>query len=321
MKLDPYNHKKRYLRWKEEIKEDGCVEGISKVNSDLTIKYVYDMEIGINVSAKSVKGPRSFIRLNNLKQRMIFMSKRFEEYYDIDDLTKLTETQVVGYFAKLRTGEIRKMNGGVYKSVIDFVQVFKSFWHWHMKVNKKQGIKILDITEELDCTKDKPEWVYLTESQVRKMCDKGKHKYKVLIMFLFDTGIRAPTELMNIKVSDFYDDFKELNIRNEIAKKGSFGRKIKLMLCSSLIKDFIEEKGFEKDDYVFQICPTVVNRYLKRLAKRLFGDEKTLAGQKYSDITMYDFRHCSCCYWLPRYKSESALKFRFGWKKSDKIHY
>ena len=249
------------------------------------------------------------------------MSKRFEEYYGIDDLTELTETQVVGYFAKLRTGEIRKMNGGVYKSVIDFVQVFKSFWHWHMKVNKKQGIKILDITEELDCTKDKPEWVYLTESPVRKMCDDGKHKYKVLIMFLFDTGIRAPTELMNIKVSDFYDNFKELNIRNEIAKKGSFGRKIKLMLCSSLIKDFIKEKGFEKDDYVFQICPTVVNRYLKRLAKRLFGDEKTLAGQKYSDITMYDFRHCSCCYWLPSYKSESALKFRFGWKKSDKIHY
>ena len=321
MKLDPYNHKERYLRWKEEIKEAGCVEGISKANSDLTIKYVYDMEIGINVSAKSVKGPRSFIRLNNLKQRMIFMSKRFEEYYGIDDLTKLTETQVVGYFAKLRTGEIRKMNGGVYKSVIDFVQVFKSFWHWHMKINKKQGIKIIDITEELDCTKDKPEWVYLTESQVRKMCDNGKHKYKVLIMFLFDTGIRAPTELMNIKVSDFYNDFKELSIRNEIAKKGSFGRKIKLMLCPSLIKDFIEEKGFEKDDYVFQICPTVVNRYLKRLAERLFGNEKTLAGQKYSDITMYDFRHCSCCYWLPRYKSESALKFRFGWKKSDKIHY
>src|SRR3989344_7536535 len=36
---------------------------------------------------------------------------------------------------------------------------------------------------------------------------------------------------------------------------------------------------------------------------------------------MYDFRHISCCYWLPRYKSESALKYRFGWKGSDKIHY
>jgi len=36
---------------------------------------------------------------------------------------------------------------------------------------------------------------------------------------------------------------------------------------------------------------------------------------------MYDFRHCSCCYWLPRYKSEAALKYRFGWKRSEKIHY
>jgi hypothetical protein len=24
---------------------------------------------------------------------------------------------------------------------------------------------------------------------------------------------------------------------------------------------------------------------------------------------------------LPRYKSESALKYRFGWKKNDQIHY
>lgn len=36
---------------------------------------------------------------------------------------------------------------------------------------------------------------------------------------------------------------------------------------------------------------------------------------------MYDFRHNSCCYWLNRYPTESGLKYRFGWKKSDKIHY
>jgi hypothetical protein len=50
-------------------------------------------------------------------------------------------------------------------------------------------------------------------------------------------------------------------------------------------------------------------------------DEISLAGQRYSQLTMYDFRHCACCYWLPRYKSESALKYRFGWRQSDKIHY
>ena len=53
----------------------------------------------------------------------------------------------------------------------------------------------------------------------------------------------------------------------------------------------------------------------------MLGDEISLAGEAYSSLTMYDFRHCACCYWLPRYKSESALKYRFGWKKSDKIHY
>jgi len=51
------------------------------------------------------------------------------------------------------------------------------------------------------------------------------------------------------------------------------------------------------------------------------GEGVSEAGELYSRLSMYDFRHCSCCYWLPRYKSESALKYRFGWKKSDKIHY
>ena len=36
---------------------------------------------------------------------------------------------------------------------------------------------------------------------------------------------------------------------------------------------------------------------------------------------MYDFRHNSVCYFLPRYKSENALMYRYGWKKSQMIHY
>ena len=64
-----------------------------------------------------------------------------------------------------------------------------------------------------------------------------------------------------------------------------------------------------------------MNKYLKRLAKNSFGEEARTAGEKYSELTLYEFRHCSCCNWLPRYKSESALKYRFGWKKSDQIHY
>jgi len=93
------------------------------------------------------------------------------------------------------------------------------------------------------------------------------------------------------------------------------------MLCSELIKEFVKNKKLDSNDYLFKISPAVTNQYLKNLAKKIFGDKVSPAGAKYSDLTMYDFRHNSCCYWLPKYKSESALKYRFGWKSSDKIHY
>ena len=93
------------------------------------------------------------------------------------------------------------------------------------------------------------------------------------------------------------------------------------MISSDIVKGYIKNEGLGKDDYLFDRKAQTMNQYLQRLAKRVLGDNESPAGQKYSELTMYDFRHCACCYWLPRYKSESALKYRFGWKKSDKIHY
>ena len=132
-------------------------------------------------------------------------------------------------------------------------------------------------------------------------------------------GVRAPSELINIKISDFHNDFKEVHIRDEISK--TFGRRIKLMLSSDLVKRYIRNEQLEAHDYLFTFKPSNVNRVIKNTAKKLFGDGVSPAGDLYSNLTLYDFRHCACCYWLPRYKSESALKYRFGWKKSDKIHY
>ncbi len=318
MKIDPYKHKEVFLKWKD--KTINGIDGISKPNSDIILQYISDMENGLNVSSKSVKGPRSYIRLNNLRQRMIFLAKSIEQHCSIN-LPDISEEQIIKFFNAMRNGTIKRIDGKCYQSVVDFIKPFKAFWHWHMKINKKKDIKIIDITEDIDASNPKPQWVYLSDEQVRKLCNNAKLEYKILIMFLYDTGIRSPGELINVKVSDIYEDFKKLNIRQEIVKKGSFGRKINLMLCSDLLKQYVKDKELQDNDQLFNISPSVVNQYLKRLAKRVFGDSISLAGEKYSNLTMYDFRHCSCCYWLPRYKSESALKYRFGWKKSDKIHY
>ncbi len=317
MKRSAIDHEERYLSWKENNKSR--INDISKLNSDIILKYINDMEYGLNIGKSSRKGGRSYNRLYNLQQRMVFVTKKFESVYGIQDLTKTEERHLHEFFTGMRTGVIKRVDGRTYKDPANFVKIFKAFWHWWQKVNRKKGVEIYDITQDLDTTVDKPKWVYLTEKQIKHLNNNAQYFYKILIMFLFDTGIRAPSELINIKVSDFQNNFKELAIRDEISK--TFGRRIKLMLSADTIRDYVKNESLEKDDYLFNKRPDTMNQYLQRLAKKVLGEEISPAGQKYSELTMYDFRHCSCCYWLPRYKSESALKYRFGWKKSDKIHY
>lgn len=317
MKRDDGIYEKRYLEWKAKCGKR--IPEITKANSDIILQYVNDMEYGLNIGRSSKKGGRSYNRLYNLQQRMLFLTKKLEKYYNIIDLRKIEERHLHEFFTGMRNGTIRRDDGKIYRDPANFVKIFKAFWHWHQKVNRKQGIEIYDITQDLDTSVQKPEWVYLTEEEIRLLYDNAIIYYQALIMFLFDTGIRAPSELRNIKISDLSPDFKELNIRDEISK--TFGRRIKLMLSSEIIKSHIKKEGLKGDDYLFNRKAQTMNKYLQRLAKRVLKDEKSPAGQKYTEITMYDFRHCSCCYWLPRYKSESALKYRFGWKKSDKIHY
>ncbi len=318
MKIDPYHHQQRYVAWKEKNRDR--IAGIGKVNSDAILQYLSDMENGLNISVKSAKGPRSYIRLNNLKQRMVFLAKQIRRHCRTD-LTAITEEQIVTFFNAMRNGTLPRRDGKPYRSVVDFVKPFKAFWHWHMKVHKRKGIDIPDITQDIDTSNPKPRWVYLTQEQVMQLCDHAKPEYKVLILFLYDTGLRSPVELINVRVFDLQEDCRKLDIREEIVKKGSFGRKINVMLCSEMIAQHIRQHNLQRGDYLFPISPAVVNQYLKRLAARVLGDGVSPAGKRYSELTLYDLRHCSCCYWLPRYKSESALKYRFGWKKSDKIHY
>jgi len=317
MKIDPYKHKERYLSWKEKVSNG--IPKISKENSDMILQYLNDMEKGLNVASVSIKGSRSYIRLNTLRDKLVFFAKRFKEIYKIEKILDISEEQLIAFFSDMKKGEVAKIDGKPYLSVDTYAKVFKAFWHWHQKINRKKGIEISDITLDLDTKQEKPNWVYLTEEQIKHLCDNAKFEYKVLIMFLFDSGIRSPTELINVKVSDLYNDFKELNIREEISK--TFGRRIKLMLSSQLLKQYVKMGGLSSQDALFDITPYTTNQYLKRLSKKLFGESVSPAGAKYSELTMYDFRHISCCYWLPRYKSESALKYRFGWKKSEKIHY
>ena len=55
MKIDPYKHKEKYLDWKEKVK-DG-IDGISKQNSDIILRYISDMENGLNTREYLIQFP------------------------------------------------------------------------------------------------------------------------------------------------------------------------------------------------------------------------------------------------------------------------
>ena len=321
MKRYDHIYQQKWLECKEKVFREG-LEGVSKENNEILLKFLKDMELGVNTGKGSRKGGRSPRRLTDLKGRLIFLAKKFEEKFKISDITKINEEQLYTFIGDMKSGVIKTHRNKNFRGSSTFARDFKAFWNWWVKINRKKGIAIPNIAEDLSShPEEKPDWVYLTEEQIRQLCESVDFKYKVLIMFIYDTGIRAPDELNNVRVSDISHDFKELNIRQEVAKKLSFGRRIKLMLCSDLIKEYIKIKNLKPDDYLFSIISASANKYLQRYSKNIFGTGMSKGGKPFHKLTLYHFRHCASCYWLPRYKSESALKYRFGWKNSDKIQY
>ncbi|MBU1975419.1 MAG: site-specific integrase [Nanoarchaeota archaeon] len=332
MNIDPHNHEQAYKNWKAG---GAKLDGIQTENAVLLRQYLNDMEIGANVSPVTKKGSRSYGRLRNLKSKLLSLTLVFEKELHILSLQELDnkELEILGLFKRMRDGEIlsRKNKGKPLKAVGTYVKTFKAFWHWYQRYQRKNGVDLKDITTDLDGRDAKPSFNYFTIEDVKKLCNEAKYEYKVLMMFLFDTGIRAPTELMNVKLSDLEWNLKTehytLNIREETSK--TFGRKIKLLLCSDILKEYIQKNKLKNQDYLFTKKHHIVNQYLKNLGYRVLNVGKIAEKQRGNrtevlvseGITMYDFRHGSACYWLPRYKSESALKYRFGWKKSDMIHY
>jgi len=304
--LDPYNHQKLYENWKKKPYNPY----VSKANNQIIKQYVFDMEIGKNISRHSQKGARSYTRLNHLRQKSFFIAELLEKYQKVKDITQVKEDNLHKLFDDMRKGKIKRLDGNVYTSVGDYVKIFKAFWHWYQIVNRKKGIEISDITLELDSSTEKePEFVYFTEEQLNEMIRIADDDMKVVMLFLYDTGMRV-TEMKNIKVSDFSDDYKSVTIRKETSK--TFGRKIKLMMSSEVIKKYIKTMQLAKDNFVFKLAPNEMNKKLNAIGNKILGKD---------NMTLYDIRHSSACYWYPRYPDIKGLLYRFGWKKLEMALY
>jgi len=339
VEVDPFNTKGTFNAWVESIKTPGGINYAALTqntapHSEAIIRYLFDLAAGKNTAKGHKKGPRSASHLLHVRNHLSMLFRILARETGKEDLA-FTEDEVLAVFQGLRTGTVKSQRGTAYLDVSTYAKIFAGFWHWHVRTQKRNGVAVVDVVESLDTSRDhKPAWHHFTLRDVERMADLVPYyEYKALIYFLFDSGIRAPKELMNVRAKDLtpVPDSPQLllTIRDETSK--TFGRKIKLMVCSDIIRKYLEENKLRGDAFLFTKCPTVYNRVLAKLGYKVLNIgtayyQRLPDGQIHKTlikhgITMYDFRHNSVCHYLPIYKSENQMKYRYGWKKSDMIHY
>ena len=313
-KADINNKIKVWLVHKEKDKKG--INGISKNNSDLILEFLKDYELGVNVGM--FKGKRSPATLTKLRHQIIFFHRQLKK-----DFRKTTKTDLHTIIKNMEDGIIKKPTGKEYKSPREFVKGAKSFWGWLRRTEKIKE----NIVEDLQIEKEtkKSSWVYLENNKMRRLIDMARGDYRALILFMFDSGLR-PQETWRIRVYDFQDDYNTLDIpdKRENGEKVSktFARKITLKKSPTFIKQFIEDNKLQSTDLLLKnISQQTFNKYLRTLARKLFGDKPTKARQSPDKMRAYDIRHNSAIFWLDKYQRNSDLMYRFGWKKEDKIFY
>ena len=330
MKVDIYGHKQRYESWKKDVVNEGEV-GLTKNNADILMQYVFDMEVGANVSKVSKKGGRGYPRLNNIRQRLGQIMRMLQKR-GISDIAQKNKTffpklqkTVTELFSDMRKGVVKTHTGQAYKSTSDYARVFKSFWNWYMKVNRKKTIYIPDIVEDIDTAASETKFVWLKKEELDKFRSYFDEDDQVLLLFLFDTLVRAPTELLSLMVQNVTQRGDEvwLNIPNEISK--TFGRSFNLVYSGKVILDYIKRNRLKPDDSLFKFSPSLFNKKLQKIAKQLFGENISEAGEYYRKITLYDFRHSGAIHFRQLFQktgqSLDSLRHRGGWTDFDMINY
>ncbi|MFT4310887.1 MAG: hypothetical protein ACMXYC_04625, partial [Candidatus Woesearchaeota archaeon] len=332
--VDPHGLVGRIDRWKQRIKlSDGSInyafyEGqISQEASPLVVTFILDLMSGKNMAKGTKRGARSSACLFNYIYRLANVIKLMEEL-NKKKLLQFTEDDTLKFFNGLRNGTVLSPSGKVITDVKSYAKIFCAFWRWYMRTHRDKNVP--DIVSSVDTSNhNKPPWIYFTLQDAIKMADESPSLYyRALILFLFDSGMRAPKELMNVRVKDISPvpdtNYLNVQIRDETSK--TFGRKIKLMICSDMLKKYIQTSGKQSHDFLFDKSYNGMTSQIKKLGYKVLGvgKAKYLNNNRLlvtGGITMYDFRHSSVCHYLPIYKSENQMKYRYGWKKADMIHY
>ena len=256
--IDPLKKQQLYDNWKK--RNQHRIKGLSKVNSDILLQFLQDMENGIHVAKRSKKGKRSPSRVHALAYHLGRLAGLWEKNFN-KNLPDLNREDVHKLFDDLKEGKILTKKGTPYQSPDDFIKDFICFWNWFMKVEalkrekdirekgKTDRKEVFDIAEYVDRARKDNKFVYFTYDQLKQVLPHLKKDYQILALFLFDSMVRSPSELANIYVGDLTFEDGEVYLNVRITK--TYPRRFNLILCEDELKKYIQRNKLGSNDLLF----------------------------------------------------------------------
>lgn len=317
MKLDIYNHTSNWEAWKENLTDKYIEEELTKENSKLFIDYLLDMEQGRNIPKKSVKGGRNPKTLNRMRSKIGAILRMFQNN-GVKDVSKVDEKKVVEVFHNWKKEGHSN----------DYAKRFKAFWNWWITKNRREGILIQEVGEDLETSNTKESiFVWITKDELMKdFIPYFEEVEQTILLFCFDTIIRSPTELFSLKVENVYNQGEEIwiDIPEDISK--TFGRRFNLVYSGEAIQEYIKKNELKPEDLLFDKKNySTIQKKLKRIAFQNFEDKKSGGGEYYKNISFYDLRHSGGIHYRKLFQetgqSLDSLRERGGWINFKMIDY
>ncbi len=306
MKRDIHNKIRTYENWRKEINSKGYIEeGLTKENTKRLLDFIEYLE---------ERGRTKRTLYENRNKTKVLM-KIFQER-GFNDMTKLKEKDVLQFFKEwIEEGHTS-----------DYIKRFKAFWNYWMRINRRKGITVQDIIQDLRIKEKESMFVWITKKQLNELCEYLNEEEEIYARFEFDSILRHPSESFNIKVENISENNKEevwINVPEDISK--TFGRKFNLVYTGDMILKYIKDKELKPEDYLFNISPVYFNRKIQKIAEKIWGDQRSEGGELFKKITGYDFRHSGAIHFRQLFQktgqSLDSLRHRGGWTDFKMLNY
>jgi len=239
---------------------------------------------------------------------LIVVAKHFPKDFDKVEADDKDEPTVRAFVRALEENKLRKDKGGPYseKTKRDIKVTLRKFFKWLFGDNVvfPRCVRYIDTSvsdgEVPALSRDEVVFWAERETTLRK---------KALILFLFDSGVRAE-ELLNIRMKHVsYDrDEKAYRVRVEFSKTKP--RTIFVPVASETLRFYLDtyEDRFDPEAQLFPITYDALRKFIRLSARAHLKKE----------ATPHLLRHSSATYYCSKLNSYQ-LSYRYGWSMSSSM--